>query len=138
MLEAAVHDAKLAEPVQDGTVESDRSEPEDACSEDDASSEGDEPDAHAFGNESLLDAGTDSADVRDAVINVAPAEGQHPVSVYLDKCAEESDILGGRARPVNQYSYKQLCRVELRHYRRLAAQRPGTSFSSFVNFKFWI
>jgi hypothetical protein len=94
-------------------------EPGDACSDDDESSEGDEPDAHAFGDESLLDADADNVDVRNAVINVAPAEGQRPVSVYLDTNAEEMaypDIFGGCARPVNRYSYKQLCRVELRHF----------------------
>jgi hypothetical protein len=52
----------------------------------------------------------------------------------MDKNDEEMaypDIFGGRARPASHYSYKQLCRVELRHFRRLVAQRPGNIFFKF-------
>jgi hypothetical protein len=79
----------------------------------------DEPrDAHVLGDETMIDDGIADADVRDSMINVVPAEGQRPLCLYLDRDAEEManpDIFGGRARPINKYSYKQLCRVEMRH-----------------------
>lgn len=86
--------------------------------------------------------------VRDAVIDVAPGEGQHPLNLYLDKNAEEManpDIFGGYARPENKYSYKRLCHVELRHMKRWAAQRPCNIFFKFrklqildVKSLFWV
>jgi hypothetical protein len=103
----------------------------DVHSDDDAFFEGEEPDVHAFGDETMIDADAVLTASREPVIDVAPGEGQCPVSVYLDKHAEEManpDIFGGRARPANHYSYKQLCRVEMRHFRRLVAQRPGNIF----------
>jgi hypothetical protein len=52
----------------------------------------------------------------------------------LDKDTEEManpDIFGGQARPTNCYSYKQLCRVELRHFRQTAAQCACNIFFKF-------
>ena len=40
-------------------------------------------------------------------------------------------FFGGQARPANRYSYKQLCRVELRHFRRTAAQRACNNSFKF-------
>jgi hypothetical protein len=97
-------------------------------------SEDEVADAHAFGEETLVDDGVADPEVRDAVINVAPGEDQHPLCLYLDKNAEKMaspDIFGGLARPTNRYSYKQLCRLELRHYKRWAACRPCNKFFKF-------
>jgi hypothetical protein len=88
-------------------------------------------DVHSYGEETMIDDGLAEADVRDAIINVAPGEDQRPVCLYLDEDAEEManpDIFGGRARPANCYLYKQLCHVELRHFRRTAAQRASNIF----------
>jgi hypothetical protein len=114
MLEAAVQDDNAVESKGNGSMKLHQSDPEDACSEDEASSEGDDPDVHAFGNETLLDAGTDSGNIRDAVKNVAPVEGQRPISVYLDKFAKamaSPDIFGGYARSANPYMLR-LCLVK--------------------------
>jgi hypothetical protein len=102
-----------------------------AHSDGDESSEDAAADAHAFGNEMLVGDGVADPEVRDEIIIVAPGEDQHPLCLYLDKNAEEManlDIFGGSARPTNRYSYKQLCRVELRHYKRWAACRPCNIF----------
>jgi hypothetical protein len=104
------------------------------CSNDDDSSADELVDAHALGDETLVDNGVADPDVRDAIINVAPGKGQHPLCLYLDKNAEEMaspHIFGGVARPANRYSYKQLCRVELRHYKWWAACCPCNIFSKF-------
>lgn len=106
----------------------------DDLSDDEDSSADESADAHALGDETLVDDAVADPDVRDEIINVAPGEGQHPLCLYLDKNAEEManpDIFGGVARPGNHYSYKQLCRVELRHYRRWAASRPCNIFFKF-------
>jgi hypothetical protein len=103
-------------------------------SDDDVSSEDEEPDVHAFGDETMIDDGAVSIASKPQSIDVAPGEGQQPMSVYLDKTVEEManpDIFGGQARPSNHYSYKQLCRAEMRHFRRLVAQRPGNIFFKF-------
>jgi hypothetical protein len=92
------------------------------------------PDIHAFGDKTMVDDGIVDADIRDSIVNVAPGEGQHPLCLYLDKDAEEmanSDIFGGYARPKNKYSYRQLCRVELRHVNRSVACRPCNIFFKF-------
>jgi hypothetical protein len=92
------------------------------------------PDVHDFGEETFVDDGIVDPDIRDAIINVAPGEGQHPLCLYLDKTAEKMaspDIFGGLARPNTRYSYRQLCRVELRHVKRWAASRPCNMFFKF-------
>jgi hypothetical protein len=114
------------------------SEPENpVCSEDEdlsKSSDNEPPDVYTFGDETMVDDGIADADVRDSIVNVAPGEGQHLLCLYLDKDAKEManpDIFGGYARPNNKYSYKQLCRVELRHVNRSVACRPCN-----ISFKF--
>jgi hypothetical protein len=106
-----------------------------AVSEDEALSEGDLADVHSYGEETMIDDGLAEVDVKNAIINVAPSEGQWPLCLYPDKDAEEHlanpDIFGGQARPANRYSYKQLCRVELRHFIRTAARRPCNIFFKF-------
>jgi hypothetical protein len=106
----------------------------DVLSDDKDSSADESADAHALGDETLVDDVVADPDVRDEIINVAPGEAQHPLCLYLDKNAEEManpDIFGGVARPANHYSYKQLCRVELQHFRRWAASRPCNIFFKF-------
>jgi hypothetical protein len=134
LLESAVEEKESADSTRCETAEKGVDQVDDNCLDDDLSSKGEEPDVHAFGDETMIDDGAAGIDVRDTVVNVAPAEGQHPVSVYLDKYAAEMafpNIFGGCARPVNNYTYKQLCRVELGHFRRLVAQRPGNIFFKF-------
>jgi hypothetical protein len=89
---------------------------------------------HSYGEETMIDDGLAEADVRDAIINVALREDQRPLCLYLDEHAEEManpDVFGGQGRPANRYSYKQLCRVELRHFKRTVAQRASNIFSKF-------
>jgi hypothetical protein len=91
-------------------------------------------DVHSYGEETMIDDGLAEADVRDAIINVAFGEDQLPLCLYRDEDAKEManpDIFGGRARPANRYSYKQLCRVKLRHFRRTATQRASSIFFKF-------
>jgi hypothetical protein len=58
-------------------------------SDDDVSSEDEEPAVHAFGDETMIDDGAVSVASKPQSIDVAPGEGQQPMSVYLDKTAEE-------------------------------------------------
>jgi hypothetical protein len=62
----------------------------------------DEPrDAHVLGDESMVDDGIADADVRESIIDLAPAKGQRPLCLYLDRDAEEManpDIFGGLVR----------------------------------------
>jgi hypothetical protein len=90
------------------------------ASKDEAQLDGELVDVHSYGEETMIDDGL-AAEVRDAIINVAPGEDQRPLYLYLDEDAKDManpDIFGGRARLANRYSYKQLCQVELRHFRR--------------------
>jgi hypothetical protein len=103
-------------------------------SEDETSSDGESADAHAYGEETLIDDGVADANIRASLIDIAPGGDQRPLSIYLDKNTEEManpDTFRGRARPDMKYTYKKICRVELRHFRRLAAQRPCNIFFKF-------
>lgn len=50
-----------------------------AVSDDEASSEGETPDVHAFGDETMIDDGLTDANLQKSIIDVAPGEGQHPL-----------------------------------------------------------
>jgi hypothetical protein len=109
VLESAVEEKESADSTRCETAEKGVDQVDDNCLDDDLSSEGEEHDVHAFGDETIIDDGAARMDVRDTVVNVAAAEGQRAVSVYLDKYAKEMafpDIFGGCARPVNNYTYK--------------------------------
>jgi hypothetical protein len=60
-----------------------------SASEDEVLSEGELVDVHSYGEETMIDDGLAEADVRDAIINVAPGEDQRPLCLYLDEAAEE-------------------------------------------------
>jgi hypothetical protein len=133
-LDSAVHSENVGAPQ----LANNESASEDvAYSEDEDLSEHSDdepPDIHAFGDETMVDDGIVDANIRDSIVNVKPGEGQHPLCLYLDKDAEEManpDIFGGYARPKNKYSYRQLCRVELRHVNRSVACRPCNIFFNF-------
>ena len=66
---------------------------------------------------------------RQHIFNVAPAEGNRPLTVFRDKCSEELAYPGiflGQARPENKerlvnVNYSDICKSELRRSDRRAA-----------------
>ena len=67
---------------------------------------------------------------------LAPGQGRTPVSVFKDKYSEElayPNIYCGQSRPDNKLRkvpvyYSEICKSELRHYDRRAAQDPDNLF----------
>lgn len=133
-LEVLLPSSRSADPValsNDSKPDPERISESSEDSDDEVLSEDDAPDVHAFRDETMIDDGAVDENVRMASIDVAPGEGQRPLSLYLDKNAEEMaspDIFSGYARPECKYSFKKICRVKMRHYKRLVAQRPCNIF----------
>lgn len=92
------------------------------------------PQAHAADEETLINDDVAVVQWRDSAVNVAPGEGQVPLSIYQDKDCEEMAfpaIFAGCRRPETKLSYNQICRIELRNADRRAAVRISNIFFKF-------